>query len=142
MKRIVMLTGSLAILLACCQTGAAGEKKQSKKTAPLPPSEPLVAPVQMAPTSPVEKNINLEDAQVQELIKILNETKSPTILVATAVAFVPLGDKAKVAVPAILRNAERLKALEDINNPNSKQSEMANVLMDAIFAIQAGWAPD
>jgi len=83
-----------------------------------------------------------DDAQVQELIKILNEAKSPSTLVATAIALLPLGDKAKPAVPALLRNAERLKVLDDIGNPGSKKGEMAAMLMEIVFAIQSGWTPD
>ncbi len=82
-----------------------------------------------------------ENNQVQELIKILNETKSPAVLVATAVALMPLGDKARPAVPAILRNAERLKVLDD-GATHGRKAELADTLMDVILNIQAGWTPD
>src|SRR5260370_27879624 len=83
-------------------------------------------------------NAQVDQDQVQELIKILNETKSPYTRVATTAALAPLGDKAKVAVPAILRNAERLKILESLGNPESKKGGLANMLMEAIYAIQTG----
>jgi hypothetical protein len=82
-----------------------------------------------------------ENTQVQELIKILNETKSPAVLVATAMALAPLGDKAKVAVPAILRNAERLKVLDEVGN-NTRKGELADALLDTILNIQSGLSPE
>jgi hypothetical protein len=89
-------------------------------------------------TDAVRSNAQVDQEQVQELIKILNETKSPYTLVATTVALAPLGDKAKVAVPAILRNAERLKVLESLGNPESRKGELANLLLESICTIQEG----
>jgi hypothetical protein len=122
MKRIAVLGSTLAVamLLLMGATGEAGEKKVKRST----------------PSSTVE------ETQVDELVKLINETKSPNTLVATALALMPLGDKAKPAVPAILRNAERLKMLEDLTSTSSRKSELANMLMEIIYAIQSGWTPD
>jgi hypothetical protein len=139
MKRIGVLTIGLAVavLVAGRQTGEADEKKEERV---IPKPEKVMAP---PPAVAVVKSCaNVQDDQVQELIKIINETKSPYTLVATAVALMPLGEKAKVAVPAILRNAERLKVLEDLGKPNSKKYEVAELLLESIYTIQAGWTPD
>ena len=105
-------------------------------TSSVPPAESCARCVVPTPAT------SAEDAQVQEFIKIINECKSPATLVATAIALLPLGDKAKPAVPALLRNAERLKVLDDIGNPGSRKGEMAAMLMEIVFAIQSGWTPD
>jgi hypothetical protein len=152
----------LAVLMLCCQVGNADDKKTEKLVAPpqecvpLPPSCPsgaLCAEKQFDTkaaemmgalfglvTETMRSNAQVDQEQVQELIKILNETKSPYTLVATTVALAPLGDKAKVAVPAILRNAERLKVLESLGNPESKKGELANLLLESICMIQTGGA--
>jgi hypothetical protein len=149
MKRIGTVTLALAVLLAAAQTGTAGEKQRTRKTASAPQSSgaligagcgALVGGLAGESITSTKK-ADPDDAQLQELIKILNETKSPMTLVATTVALVPLGDKAKPAVPAILRNAERLKVLEDLGKA-SRKGELAAELLDAIFAIQSGWTPD
>jgi hypothetical protein len=131
MKRNGMLANGLglAVLVLCCQTAAADEKKETEK---------IAAPVVVERCCPNERCASAPNDQVQELIKILNETKSANTLVATTIALVPLGDKAKVAVPVILRNAERLKILESLGNLDSKKGEMASILVESIYAIQAG----
>jgi hypothetical protein len=160
----------LAVLVLCCQMGAADEKKSEKLAAPVhesvpPPPPPRTCPQPPPPgpsgpqwgdkqldakaaemmgalfglmTETMRSNAQVDQNQVQELIEILNETKSPYTLVATTAALAPLGDKAKVAVPAILRNAERLKILESLGNPDSKKGGLANMLMESIYAIQTG----
>src|SRR5207245_1830240 len=148
MQRNKMLTCAVALvaLVVCWQAGEAGEKKKLRK-AEQPPSAP---PANAAKYPMLFDNISppagaaapKDEAQVQELITILNETKSASTLVATAIALLPLGDKAKPAVPAILRNAERLKVLEDIGKPATKKGEVAAMLMEIVFAIQSGWTPD
>jgi hypothetical protein len=158
----------LAMLMLCCQVAAADDKQAEKLKAPVAEAKcPVPAqcpgPVPDNPalygekqfdtkaaemmgalfglvTETMRSNAQVDQEQVQELIKILNETKSPYTLVATTVALAPLGDKAKVAVPAILRNAERLKVLESLGNPDTKKGELANLLLESICMIQAGSA--
>ena len=89
-------------------------------------------------TDSIRANARADQEQVEELINILNTTKSPNTLAATAVALVPVGEPAKKAVPAILRNAERLKVLESLGNPESRKGSVASMLLEAIYAIQSG----
>jgi hypothetical protein len=133
MKRIVILATGLAAaaLVACWQTGKADDNSPPQSAVPTARSAPSEGTVAS------KGNDNL-----QELLKILNETKSPYTLVATAVALVPMGEKAKQAVPTILRNAERLKLLDSLGNPGSRKADIAEMLLEAIVAIQAGWSPD
>jgi hypothetical protein len=157
MKASKMTAAGLAVaaLLACCQAGEAAQKKKDRKDTSA--DRPLVSGAigtsvggnvgalaggnMDGQTQPAP--VDAEKAQVQELIKILNETKSPTTVLATAVALLPMGDKARLAVPALLRNAERLKMLDDLGNGNnSRKGEMAAMLVEVIYAIQAGWSPD
>jgi hypothetical protein len=146
MKQISVLTTALAValFLACCQSGAADEKKpQSANPAvenelPAPPPDAPASSVARKTKAAATANTKPQDDQVQELIKIINETKSAYTLVATTIALAPLGEKAKVAVPVILRNAERLKLLESLGNPDSKKGEIATLLLESIYAIQAG----
>ena len=147
MKRMVLLTLTtclaLAALVVCWQTGTADEKKETPRILLSTPVRQAMCQAdccEVVPTSPPASRATAVDAQVQELITIMNETKSPYTLVATTVALIPLGDKAKVAVPVILRNAERLKILENLGNPDSKKGEVATMLLETIYAIQAGWS--
>jgi hypothetical protein len=62
---------------------------------------------------------------VQELIAILNETKSPDTFIVTASALGMMGHDARPAVPSIIRNADRLGLLKGISELAGEESEEA-----------------
>lgn len=81
---------------------------------------------------------------VQELVSILNETKSPDTFAVTASCLGMMGHDARPAVPAIIRNAERLGLLKGISeflcdeeeeSKPSKQQKMAEGIMDCLDQI-------
>jgi hypothetical protein len=67
--------------------------------------EPALASVAAVP-------MNNDQALVKELIKLLDETKSLDTFAVTASALCKMGPKARMAFPAIIRSAERLKLLD------------------------------
>ena len=74
---------------------------------------------------------------VQELTAILNETDSAETFVVTAMALEKMGAAARPAVPAIVRNAERLGVLKGLfqGDGHGKKAERAEVVMKAIETI-------
>lgn len=77
-----------------------------------------------------------EDKVVKELVQIMDETKSPQTVLAVTLALMPMGKKAQSAVPAILRNAERLKMLTPLKDMNSAKADNSTILLTAVMAIQ------
>ena len=136
MKRIhfMMIGLTLAGLWLGTPCSHAGEKKHHVKKVPPPPPSvgicyTVVPPTPMCPTAG-------EDRIVQELVKILDDTSSPQTLLATTLALMPMGKKAQSAVPAIIRNAERLKVFEPLKNMSSAKAENAALVLEAILVIQ------
>jgi hypothetical protein len=78
-----------------------------------------------------------DDKVIDELTTILKETKSPETFVLTATVLGRMGPQAKRALPAIIRNAERLELLEDAMNDNAaaNQSNLTQKLLEAIEMI-------
>jgi hypothetical protein len=134
MKRLPLAIVGLTLgaLLVCAPSGEAGQKKKQSKSG----EEPQVGTrTAVAPTFRVSGDL-AEEQLVQELVKILNETKSPQTLLATTLALMPMGKKAQAAVPAIIRNAERLKVFETLKDISSPKAENATIIMTAVMAIQ------
>jgi hypothetical protein len=116
---------------------------------PTPPSEAPACPTKFADArvmleilkvagdlSKTADESEIQAKVVDELIHIMNETKSPQTLLATAMALMPMGKKAQPAVPAIIRNAERLKMLQPLKDVNSAKADNASLLLTAVMAIQ------
>jgi hypothetical protein len=82
---------------------------------------------------------------VQELIVLLNETKSPDTFIVTASALGMMGHDARPAVPSIIRNADRLGLLKGISEmigseeaeeaKPSRQQRLAEGVMDCLDQI-------
>jgi hypothetical protein len=87
---------------------------------------------------------------IEELIDILNTTKSRDTFLATLTLLQPMKKRAQVAVPAILRNAERLGIFnnhtaaflqdeeEAAKNPDVK---LGQKVMEILTEIMTGEAP-
>jgi hypothetical protein len=78
-----------------------------------------------------------DDHIVQELMTILKETRSPDTFLVTVTVLGRMGPAAKSAIPAIIRNAERLEMLTDVANPEAegRKEEVAEALMDSMAHI-------
>jgi hypothetical protein len=77
-----------------------------------------------------------DDQVIEELIAILKETKSPETFTVTATVLGYMGPEARRALPALIRNAERLELLEDLFDTNATESHRAaQVLAEAIEMI-------
>jgi hypothetical protein len=120
---------TLALLAVCSQPGEASDKNKRKSYAP----DTYPACSNQASSTSCSA---AEEQVVQELVKILNETNSPQTLLATTLALMPMGKKAQSAVPAIIRNAERLKVFIPLKDMNSAKAENANIILTAMMAIQ------
>jgi hypothetical protein len=154
---------TLAALLTAVQSGEAAQRGGPRKVHEPPPPVDTVIPAdidvrvdlpahtpmstrEMPPArnlTPVaytvvvrEDSGTADEKVVKELIKIMDETKSPQTLLATTLALMPMGKKAQSAVPAIIRNAERLKVLGALKDMNAAKSENATVILMAVMAIQ------
>jgi hypothetical protein len=132
MKRIALLAGGLALtaLLLPGQSGRADSTKGAR----------TAATTQSAQTPRPSACCCSDEDVVQELIVVMNEAKSPMTLVMAVTALEPMGKKARPAIPAIIRNAERLKVMEGLQKqgPQSLKAELAGAILDAIEAIQTG----
>jgi len=74
---------------------------------------------------------------VQELIAVLNETKSREVMVMTIAALAELGPEAKCAVPVILRNAERCDLLRGVMeaSKDSDQSKLGTQVLEWLMLM-------
>jgi hypothetical protein len=82
---------------------------------------------------------------VGELVTILNETKSPDTFVVTVSCLGMMGHDARMAVPSIIRNAERLGLLKEVSEfaweescedaKPGKQQRIAEGIMDCLDQI-------
>src|SRR5207244_8896475 len=88
--------------------------------APLPPPPPPVGlpqvPAPSLPSGPVADHGVVPGAGfIDELVSILNETRSPDAFLVTLSILQELKPEARAVVPAIIRNAERLRLLKRTN---------------------------
>jgi len=79
-----------------------------------------------------------DDDLVGGLVAILEETKSPDTLLVTVKALADLGPRARTAVPAVIRSAERLGVLKDILHQKDEQGAVGPVIVDLIDQIIKG----
>jgi hypothetical protein len=78
---------------------------------------------------------------VGELIKVMDEAESPGALVVTLVPLASMGKKAQAAIPAIIRNAERLKLLDFKKASKGSKDDYAETILKVIEVIQADAYP-
>jgi hypothetical protein len=83
------------------------------------------------------KTVSKNDPIVGELTAILNETKSAETFLVTTMVLGRLGAEAKSALPAIIRNAERLEVFEDLYDANASAGDRAAAqkVVDALEMI-------
>jgi hypothetical protein len=74
-------------------------------------------------------------ALVEQLVALLNETKSKETFTVTLIVLQKLGTEAKSAVPAILRNADRLGLFEGALSGDSKGKQSTTDVLDTIDAV-------
>ncbi len=152
---------ALAVLLLTGPTSDAVQKKKSRRAAKEPAAEAAVVSSVLgavagatvgqsvyytpATASPSPAEVNREI--VKELVDILGSTESPTTFALTVMALEQLGEPAKPAVPAIIRNAERLKIFSGASamvHPNavpSKKQQLANAVAESIVHLLNGNRP-
>jgi hypothetical protein len=77
---------------------------------------------------------------IDEMIAILNETKSEKTFVVTALALGSMGSDAKRALPQLIRNAERLGLLDDLFGSEASKGdrEVSQHVAEAIVMLAAG----
>jgi len=100
-------------------------------------SEPL-PPTADRPPCPRWTSGKPEDDLVGGLVAILDETRSPDTLLVTVKALADLGPRARAAVPAVIRSAERLGVLKDILHQKDEQGAVGPAIVDLIGPIIKG----
>jgi hypothetical protein len=149
MKRLNLQMACLAlgVLAILAQLGEAGQKKNKPKPIDPPPANAAASEDAATFLNGIFKLVDMETSReaaanateasvVAQLVEIMNETKSPQTVLAVTMALMPMGKKAQSAVPAIIRNAERLKVFAPLKDMNSAKAENATVILTAIMAIQ------
>lgn len=95
-------------------------------------------PTATCSTCSKSKETTCDNAKVvTELMAILKDTKSPETFLLTATTLCRLGGEAKRALPAIIRNAERLELLDGLldSNTTADNREAAQAVFEAIEMI-------
>jgi hypothetical protein len=77
---------------------------------------------------------------VAELVAVMGQTKSKDVYTAAVLALGQMGTEARPALPAILKNAERLGVLEGAFCPMGSKTDQGDVVLEAIAAIGRGQA--
>jgi hypothetical protein len=119
MKRTVplfVLVGAAGVLVPVLAVFA-----QTSPTA-YPAQQPLTTPCcspAVCTKCSAAKAPSTDDKLIEELTAILKETKSSETFLVTAMTLGRMGPAAKCALPALIRNAERLELLEGFSNTNA-----------------------
>jgi hypothetical protein len=79
-----------------------------------------------------------DDDLMGGLVAILDETKSPDTLLVTVKALADLGPRARSAVPAVIRSAERLGVLKDLLHQKDEQGAVGPAIVELIGQIIKG----
>jgi hypothetical protein len=162
MKRILLLAGAMALVLALlslvsryqttslgAQPSApvppapapAGEGVPPPSDGPPPPATPVNwgNPVRVIPPTPAPsvKKPAKPASVVEELVAILNETKSTDTFLATLAVLVKFGKEARAAVPAIVRNADRLAVFTGFAGAGD-EGKTAREVVETIYTILDG----
>ncbi|MBY0522578.1 MAG: hypothetical protein K2R98_04245 [Gemmataceae bacterium] len=118
MKRFFLFTGLLCLAVGSALVLSVFQKNGTTTASaadpcPNPPKVSRCSPPASA-TYVVTRDPSGNAALVQELIGVLNETKSREVLIMTFAALAAMGPDAKPAIPAILRSAERCDLLRGV----------------------------
>jgi hypothetical protein len=108
-----------------------------------PPPPPAVVPVNPVAPAPVPSPapVKVSGDLVQELIQIINETRSIDTFFVTTKLLEDMGAKSRPAVPAIIRNAERLELFKDTvlqtekDGDKQKRVELTSMIVDSLGKI-------
>lgn len=143
MKRTypILSAATLAAALIACYAAWAQSPPQTICPPPGPPPSAYTTPAQ--PTRayrPACAARSDNDKLVEGLVAIINETDSTDTLLVTVKALADLGPRARLAVPAIIRGADRLGLLKDITQQKKGAGEEAEgmVIVEAIEQILKG----
>lgn len=123
----------------CLPTPAYGPQQASCPAqgvgyAPCPSAVVAPMPVARFCPPPVAGNAKL----VEELRSLLQETNSADTFQLTAMALAHLGPDAKSAVPAIIRGAERLGLIKDLEKQMKEEEGPGLLVIDCLDQILAG----
>jgi hypothetical protein len=99
---------------------------------PTPVCMPAAPPRCCMPSSPDNAKL------VEELLAILQETRSADTFIVTVKALSDLGPDAKTAVPAIIRGGDRLGLFKDIETQAKEEEGSGLMIVDAIEEILRG----
>ncbi len=89
-----------------------------------------------SPWSCCTKALSKSDRIIDELTAILNETKSAETFLVTTMVLGRLGAEAKPALPAIIRNAERLELLEDLYSSRASADNRDIAAQEILAALE------
>jgi hypothetical protein len=70
----------------------------------------------------------------------MGQTKSKDVYAAAVLALGQMGAEARPALPAILKNAERLGVLEGAFCPTGSKTDQGDIVLEAVGAIARGQA--
>jgi hypothetical protein len=143
MKRTAFLAGALALVVVSLSLASyRAQRDSAPNTPPLPPSPegaglpPHSVPVPNDTTPPPRAAKRAKaNALVEELVDILNGTKSKETFSVTLAVLQKLGKEARPAISAILRNADRLGLFEGGFSGDSKAKQAVTEVLEAIDAI-------
>jgi hypothetical protein len=132
-RELTVVALSLAVLLA----NAGGLFAQEKGS---PPYSSAPSAVGAAVDATGHKAGKHADPRTEELIAILNETQSVDTLCVTVKVLESMGRTARPAVPAIIRNAERLGLFKGLTRSNgqSRKAKLGDEIVEAILKINEG----
>jgi hypothetical protein len=114
-NQVVLMLATVAVVVS--GPAAWGQKVRTDQVCPSLPASEVIRPEPVPAPIPSRSHNSVRAANeqlVSELILILQETKSPDTFLVTVNALACVGPRAKAAVPAIIRHAERLGLLKDI----------------------------
>jgi hypothetical protein len=77
-------------------------------------------------------------AVVADLVKLLANTKSKEMYLATVLALAQMGDEARAALPAVLEHGERLGMFKGICDADAAKRIPGNRILEAVAKIAGG----
>jgi hypothetical protein len=109
----------------------------------VPAADPLVPAAVPCPVCPVSPSATprASNGVVDALAALLARTKSKDTFTTAVMALGQLGAEARVALPAIIENAERLGVLKGAFGQGGSKSGCTAVVLEAVAAIAGGKAP-
>ena len=134
---------TLSAALVACYAAWGQSPPRTSSPPPGPPPSLCSAPSQpAAPHRPACAARSDNEKLVEGLVAILNETDSTDTLLVTVAALADLGPRARLAVPAIIRAADRLGLFKGLAQQKKGQGEdhEGMAVVDAIDQILKGGA--